>query len=422
MEAAMAGGEATRPVRPVLRSREEADRLVVETIARHAESLLALARRYSLCPDDAQDAYQRALEIFLRHAPTLDAADAHKWLHTVLKHETLRVRRSRMRLVAADEHDPDAHESPSGRGPDEQVQAFDRMTRSAEALQHLKPAELQALWLRAQGHSYDEIARLCGWTYTKVNRSITEGRRRFLERYAGIEAGDECRRWEPVLAAIADGEATAAQLLRARPHLRNCPGCRATVRALRESGGAVAALLPVSAAAAPRHGGVFARLVELVSGHVHERAASAALKVQVASEVAAASKMAAVAASAAALAGGGVAVDRAVVAAETHPHAGAERAHARAAAPHAAATATGPSYAAAPPPATRPAARPARPRATAAAEFGVSSQAKASAASADRDTAAQEFAAAPQPQPRAAAAGTGPSSAAASAAAREFGG
>ena len=50
------------------RSPEEAERLVLELIAEHADSLLRIARRHSLCADDAQDAYQRALEIFMRHA------------------------------------------------------------------------------------------------------------------------------------------------------------------------------------------------------------------------------------------------------------------------------------------------------------------------------------------------------------------
>ena len=30
--------------------------------------------------------------------------------------------------------------------------------------------------LQAEGYSYAEIATLCGWTYTKVNRSLAEGR------------------------------------------------------------------------------------------------------------------------------------------------------------------------------------------------------------------------------------------------------
>jgi hypothetical protein len=34
-----------------------------------------------------------------------------------------------------------------------------------------------------QGHSYQEICELTGWTYTKVNRCLTEGRKRFFDRY-----------------------------------------------------------------------------------------------------------------------------------------------------------------------------------------------------------------------------------------------
>ena len=72
----------------------------------------------------------------------------------------------------------------------------------------------------------------CGWTYTKVNRAITEGRRRFLRAYAAIESGGECDRYSPVLAALAAGTATSAQVVEIRPHLRHCTACRATVREL----------------------------------------------------------------------------------------------------------------------------------------------------------------------------------------------
>jgi len=49
---------------------------------------------------------------------------------------------------------------------DERIAAFDLMTRSAEALQRLKPQELRALLLKAEGHSYAEIGRITGWSYT----------------------------------------------------------------------------------------------------------------------------------------------------------------------------------------------------------------------------------------------------------------
>jgi RNA polymerase sigma factor (sigma-70 family) len=154
---------------PALRSAEAAQRLVLDIVHEHAESLLGVARRHSLCLDDAHDAYQRGIEILLRHAARLDRDGAPRWTHTVVKHEAMRLRASRLRIVGNEEVDLDAHEA--GQLPDaqERVLAFDRMTRAAEAMQRLKPQEVRALWLRAQGLSYEEIAEACDWTYTKVN-------------------------------------------------------------------------------------------------------------------------------------------------------------------------------------------------------------------------------------------------------------
>jgi RNA polymerase sigma factor (sigma-70 family) len=294
------GGES-RPAR--------ADELVVATIQAHAASLLATARRHSFCADDAHDAYQRALEIFIRRAADLEPEGVVGWLHTVVKHEAMAVRRSRQRLVAAEEVDLDAHEAAMA-GCEERAVRFDLVARAAEALQRLKPQELQALWLKAQGHSYQEIASITGWTYTKVNRCLTEGRRSFLARYAGIESGDECDRWAPVISAMVDGEASPVELEDLRPHLRRCAGCRATVRELHHSAASVAAVLPVPVAAllgrpelhVPR---MLGRLYEAIAGGIHDRVAGSAVKAQAVLDAAGAGKVAAVAASAAAVAGGG---------------------------------------------------------------------------------------------------------------------
>src|SRR5215207_5325786 len=66
-------------------TRSQAEDLVLATITQHADALLRTARRHSLCADDASDAYQRALEIFLRNAARLDPARAASWLHTVVR-------------------------------------------------------------------------------------------------------------------------------------------------------------------------------------------------------------------------------------------------------------------------------------------------------------------------------------------------
>ena len=52
----------------------------------------------------------------------------------------------------------------------------ERVAEAARALAALKPQERRAIVLQAQGYSYAEICTLCGWTYTKVNRCLAEGR------------------------------------------------------------------------------------------------------------------------------------------------------------------------------------------------------------------------------------------------------
>jgi DNA-directed RNA polymerase specialized sigma24 family protein len=113
-------------------------------------------------------------------------------MHTVTKHEAMGVRRARERLLGhrtragLDGAAPDLLDSlPSDRlQPPERAERSERVARSMEALAALKPQERTALLLKAQGYSYAEIMRRCGWTYTKVNRCMAEGRKAFLERFA----------------------------------------------------------------------------------------------------------------------------------------------------------------------------------------------------------------------------------------------
>jgi hypothetical protein len=132
-----------------------------------------------------------------------------------------------------------------------------------------------------------------------------------LQRYAGIESGAECDRWAAVLSAMVDGEASAADLVDVRPHLRNCPACRATVRELRRASMPLAAVFPAGLALADgpveQAGGLLGRLAEWVLTSAHERAVGSVMRAQAVLDTVTAGKMAAVAASAAALAGGGAA-------------------------------------------------------------------------------------------------------------------
>ena len=220
-------------------------RRVEAMVARHGAAVLRVANQFSLCHDDALDAYQRAFEIYLRRMEALDPATEGAWLRVVVKHEAMAIRRARLDSVDRDDLDLDDNIHGGLREVDEAVAGCERVERSVEALHALKPDEARALLLKAEGLSYQEIGRRFGWSYTKVNRSITEGRARFLKTYSGIEAGEECERHAETLTALAAGEATGPQLVAIRPHLRHCATCRASVREMRFSRSRrIALLLP----------------------------------------------------------------------------------------------------------------------------------------------------------------------------------
>src|SRR4051812_33378474 len=142
------------------------------------------------------------------------------------------IRRARTESVAGEDLDLDEFVPGSDRSVEDVIASGERVRRSAEALRALKPDEATALMMKAHGLSYEEIGKRNGWTYTKVNRVLTEGRRRFMDAYEGIESGAECERFAGIVEALATGGATAAQLVQIRPHLRHCIACRAAVRDL----------------------------------------------------------------------------------------------------------------------------------------------------------------------------------------------
>ena len=213
-----------------------AEARVVAMVDAHGEALRRIARRFSANPDDAEDAVQRGLEIYLRRLGRVDPATEVGWLKVVVKHEALALRRAAAEAPAGEPLDPDAEAAPDQRSLDDLLAGRERAGRVAEALRRIKPDEARALLLKADGLSYREIGERMGWSYTKVNRCLTEGRKRFLAVYAEIEAGEACERVAPALAALAGGVAEAETLLELRPHLRNCAACRAKVRRLHARG------------------------------------------------------------------------------------------------------------------------------------------------------------------------------------------
>jgi RNA polymerase sigma factor (sigma-70 family) len=144
---------------------------VAAIVARHGELLTRVARGSSLCADDAQDAVQRALEIYMRRVDSLDPATELAWMKVVVKHEALAVRRGRA-SVAAEEIDLDAVPALGQRSVEERLESAERVERSAEVMRRLKRDEARALMLKAEGLSYVEIGERLGWTYTNTMSSL----------------------------------------------------------------------------------------------------------------------------------------------------------------------------------------------------------------------------------------------------------
>lgn len=61
-------------------------------------------------------------------------------------------------------------------GPAEGAERRERVSSRAALLPALKPDERAALLLLGLGYSYSEIGELRGWTRTKINRCLAEGR------------------------------------------------------------------------------------------------------------------------------------------------------------------------------------------------------------------------------------------------------
>jgi DNA-directed RNA polymerase specialized sigma24 family protein len=113
----------------------------------------------------------------LRHRHRIRPETAAAWFATVVRHEAMRVRRSRLRDLQLDAavYEPAAEEPERERDP--------RLPALRAAMRELKPDQRRALILfyameasRGDGGRYRRIMRATGWSYTKVNRCLSEGR------------------------------------------------------------------------------------------------------------------------------------------------------------------------------------------------------------------------------------------------------
>jgi RNA polymerase sigma factor (sigma-70 family) len=146
--------------------------------------LLRIAKRNAASGSDAEEALQDAFASFLSEFDPARGAPPLAWITVVLKRRCWRLRdKARLdRRVVADagaEHQEPVETIESV--PERARPLADRVADRCEARQHLrqlKPDERTAIGMVATGYTYEEVVRLRGWSHTKVNRCLYEGRRR----------------------------------------------------------------------------------------------------------------------------------------------------------------------------------------------------------------------------------------------------
>jgi RNA polymerase sigma factor (sigma-70 family) len=163
--------------------RESNAKLLSEVLERAEGRLRSQARRHAELPEDAEDALQSAYLLFIERYR--GDCEPLAWLHTTVKREAWRIRKrasrrrelSFDRLPGADSEQSYLELMPSeAPGPAELALRGENLGERHERLAKLKPDQRRALGLLAAGFSYREICQITGWTYTKVNRSVAEGR------------------------------------------------------------------------------------------------------------------------------------------------------------------------------------------------------------------------------------------------------
>ena len=160
-------------------------RILEQVLAEGRAALRRQADRSAPQTADADDALQEACLQFLRYYDGAPGEAALRWLMLCLKHRGWEIAQRRLRresftaLSATDADDPSARiVRPLSRepGPEERAERGEEVAAFFAALARLKPDERAALLLLGLGYSYAEICARRGWSHTKVNRCLAEGR------------------------------------------------------------------------------------------------------------------------------------------------------------------------------------------------------------------------------------------------------
>ncbi len=149
--------------------------------------LLRIALRNAANREDASEALQFSFAALIEKYDPAAGSPPLAWVTLVLQRRCWALRReSHLDRRAGQEATPEsagrsfaAESIPSGdTGPEQLIELIDdAQTRLAA----LKLAERRALSLIAAGYSYAEVGQITGFSYTKTNRCVAEGRARLRE-------------------------------------------------------------------------------------------------------------------------------------------------------------------------------------------------------------------------------------------------
>jgi RNA polymerase sigma factor (sigma-70 family) len=162
------------------RAQRQVHELANELYADNYDYLLAIARRNAHTNTDAAEAMQEAFVSFIAHFDPEGGAPPLAWLTLTLKRQCWRARReAHLERQCGQEAEREELGSRLEALGSPQPETAERVLERDDArrrLRRLKPDERTALGMLAAGYSYREIGERCGWTYTKVNRCLAEGR------------------------------------------------------------------------------------------------------------------------------------------------------------------------------------------------------------------------------------------------------
>lgn len=177
-------------------STETRAQILEELLREHRTQLRNQVRFHSRDAESAEEALADAYVQFMRFWDGPPGVPALQWMLIVAKRCAWAIaRKERRRVAASVELSFDLGDSELEQAfPDLSADPAERAERAAELaeitglLEELKPDQRAALILLGLGCSYAEIAELRGWTCTKVNRCVAEGRASVRRRLAAGES------------------------------------------------------------------------------------------------------------------------------------------------------------------------------------------------------------------------------------------